>query len=111
MGKIQDPGSGINIPDPQHWPNHIKFISSSFFELMLTPPISNSDELTQWSLQLIHYSETEPAQLELYTTEFKFRKNDLRFEVSVRRDESLYDRSLERDQKNRFQNWILWHMA
>jgi hypothetical protein len=19
MGKIQDPGSGINIPDPQHW--------------------------------------------------------------------------------------------
>jgi hypothetical protein len=20
MGKNQDPGSGINIPDPQHWP-------------------------------------------------------------------------------------------
>jgi hypothetical protein len=21
MGKNQDPGSGINIPDPQHWKN------------------------------------------------------------------------------------------
>jgi hypothetical protein len=21
MGKNQDPGSGINIPDPQHWRN------------------------------------------------------------------------------------------
>jgi hypothetical protein len=26
MGKNQDPGSGINIPDPQHWP-----IRNSFF--------------------------------------------------------------------------------
>jgi hypothetical protein len=26
MGKNQDPGSGLNIPDPQHWP-----IRNSFF--------------------------------------------------------------------------------
>jgi hypothetical protein len=25
MGKNQDPGSGINIPDPQHW---LKYLSS-----------------------------------------------------------------------------------
>jgi hypothetical protein len=27
MGKNQDPGSGINIPDPQHWipvPNYVR---------------------------------------------------------------------------------------
>jgi hypothetical protein len=31
MGKNQDPGSGINIPDPQHWQKHdnsAKLISS-----------------------------------------------------------------------------------
>jgi hypothetical protein len=24
MGKNQDPGSGINIPDPQHWKKSVK---------------------------------------------------------------------------------------
>jgi hypothetical protein len=28
MGKNQDPGSGINIPDPQHWKVPLKNISS-----------------------------------------------------------------------------------
>jgi hypothetical protein len=26
MGKSQDPGSGINIPDPQHWLLHLTTI-------------------------------------------------------------------------------------
>jgi hypothetical protein len=33
MGKIQDPGSGINIPDPPHW--KIAFLSSLLCLLVL----------------------------------------------------------------------------
>jgi hypothetical protein len=29
MSKNQDPGSGINIPDPQHWITHKKQLSVS----------------------------------------------------------------------------------
>jgi hypothetical protein len=28
MGKNQDPGSGINIPDPQHWLKILKFFDA-----------------------------------------------------------------------------------
>jgi hypothetical protein len=28
-GKMSDPGSGKNIPDPQHWKNYVKVASTS----------------------------------------------------------------------------------
>ncbi len=30
IGKNQDPGSGINIPDPQHWKNHCMMIEGTW---------------------------------------------------------------------------------
>ncbi len=36
MGKIQDPGSGINIPDPQHWYRGRIRIDSYFFYNLLS---------------------------------------------------------------------------
>jgi hypothetical protein len=32
MGKNQDPGSGINIPDPPHCPQHWKNIKMAYFK-------------------------------------------------------------------------------
>jgi hypothetical protein len=31
MGKNQDPGSGIYIPDPQHWLNQLKNVFNKLF--------------------------------------------------------------------------------
>ncbi len=35
MGKNQDPGFGINIPDPQHWIQHMKFLHFFLFLLVI----------------------------------------------------------------------------
>ncbi len=46
MGKNQDPGSGINIPDPQHWSHHsvckpYVLIQKSFIVLLHTSFINS----------------------------------------------------------------------
>jgi hypothetical protein len=39
MGKNQDPGSGINIPDPQHW---LKNFKMSTFTVLVEEPADDS---------------------------------------------------------------------
>jgi hypothetical protein len=40
MGKNQDPGSGINIPDPQHWMNSSFFLASACTDIYVRMPRS-----------------------------------------------------------------------
>jgi hypothetical protein len=40
MGKNQDPGFGINIPDPQHWFNFF------FFRFSVSRPFSRDSDIT-----------------------------------------------------------------
>jgi hypothetical protein len=35
MGKKSDPGSGLNIPDPQHWPNESVYLKLLILSLCL----------------------------------------------------------------------------
>jgi hypothetical protein len=48
MGKNQDPGSGINIPDPQHWHTVTVLACSLYLSLFRRVPFENERPLACW---------------------------------------------------------------
>ncbi len=53
MGKNQDPGSGINIPDPQHCILYFRIRIQNFLE-MLVPDLYINNEYRSATLILLH---------------------------------------------------------